>query len=184
MKKLTYFTRIFLFFVLFLLPVLTKSQTSFVSQKQYKKGLIFLKNRQSFNGEKLVFKSGQLTFKDTKNSQLVTLPTTDLKYVKAQTGSYALECALVGGGLAALGIASAYVEAEGSPYIEVKEERIPILLGVGILGGAVIGAIFKKEKIVFNNNKFTADIFIKRENRMTNLGNYITSVGFKIQFLD
>ncbi|NQU54331.1 MAG: hypothetical protein HQ522_17530 [Bacteroidetes bacterium] len=170
-----------LFIILFISPVITKPQSDVVLSEKYKKGIILLKDRKSFNGENLVFSAGQLTFISVSTSQPKTIPLEDIKYVKAQTGSYAFEAGLVGAGLSALGILSAYSSAENDPTIEVKESRIPIILGVGIIGGAVIGSIFKKEKIVFKDNKFTTGLFIRSEKNNI-IGDHITSIGLKIQF--
>jgi len=171
--------QIVLLIVLVIIPDIARSQTGPV-KKRYKKGTIQLQNRQSYTGEGLVFDSGQLTFMDTKDSQPVTFPLDDIKYIKAQTGSYALESALIGAALAGLSVALAYAEAGSDPFKEVKEERIPIVVGVFVLGGAGIGALFKKEKVIFKDNKFVTDIFIRNENLTACKGYNVTSVGIRL----
>ncbi|NQU87880.1 MAG: hypothetical protein HQ541_19195 [Mariniphaga sp.] len=169
--------------VLIIMPAITKSQSG-PERKFYKKGIIQLQNRQSYTGENLVFDSGQLTFKDTKNLQPVTIPFEDIKYIKAQTGSWALEGVLLGGLLGGLAVLGAYADAGSNPYVEVKEERIPYVVGGLVVGSAIVGALFKKEKIIFKDNKFMTGVFINKENLAAYGGPNVISISVRIQFPD
>ncbi len=124
--------------------------------KKFGKGFIVKKDRKRFNGKSLVFDSQSLTFKDIKTANSVSLPLSEIEYVRVKTGNRVVEGALVGGGFFLLIALLAYAKAEEDPYTEVTNagQVIGIMTAIGIGGGLVVGAMIKKEKTVYQKGKF------------------------------
>ncbi|MFB0517220.1 MAG: hypothetical protein ACETWG_11550 [Candidatus Neomarinimicrobiota bacterium] len=145
--------------ILFFYPSVSNAQ-SISNQngpvRRFSKGLIIKNDRSRFNGTDLVFTAQTLSFINQLTSENITFPLTEIQYVKAKVGNHAIEGALFGGALFLLSAISAVLQVEADPFTEVENggQVIAIITGIGLGGGFVIGAIFPKEKIVFNKGKF------------------------------
>lgn len=141
-------------------PVVSHSQSSLGNTgtvKKFTRGMIIKKDRARFQGRSLVFDAQSLRFQDVRTQQSVTLPLSEVDYVRAKTGTHTGEGALFGGGLFLLAGLSAWQEAESDPTTEVTNagKAIAITTAIGVVGGFIIGTFFPKEKMVYQKNKFS-----------------------------
>jgi len=124
--------------------------------REYYGGLIIKKDRTRFEGDRLLFSPRTLTFTDRRTGKTVELPLDEVEFVSAQTGTHALEGALIGGGICLLASLEAVAEVSADPSRKLKEnagEVVAIVTGVGAGVGLLIGAMIPKEATVYQKGK-------------------------------
>ena len=170
MKSKVIFLMVSFLFLMFCYPVISSAQvgsSTNATKKKFSKGLIIKKDRKRFEGTNLVFDSQSLIFKNVKTSQSVTIPLSEIQYVKANVSTHAMEGALIGGGIFLLSALAALADVASDPYTEVENggQVVAITTAIGFGGGLFIGAMFPKEKIVYKRGRFYADKNILNTNR-------------------
>lgn len=175
-------------YVLFCLPVITSAQAqsnTSGTKKKYSKGVIYKKDRKRFNGQHLIFDSQSLTFQDQSTAKSVSVPLSEIEYVRARVGTYAVEGGLIGGGLFLLSALAAVAEVEADPTTEWKKdptEAVIILTAVGFGGGLLIGALFPKEKTVFKRGRFLVNAKIDPNIKTMGPSRTISLVSLNVSF--
>jgi hypothetical protein len=147
----------FLLFIIILLGINLKAQVNDLSKliPPPKKGLIKLMDGNEIFFKTFKFQNDTVFFLNKENVQQ-QIPAKNI-YKVTRTGNYALNGAL---SCAAAGLLGAVIGTSNRKYIysENKEEYIIVAtIASGIIGG-IIGALFKREKVVYKSNNFNFGI--------------------------
>ena len=81
-----------------LVPITSQVQAAGGTAK-FSRGMIIKKDGSRFRANSLVFNAETLRFKTSSTHQGGELPLSEVEYVRAKTGTHALEGALIGGGV-------------------------------------------------------------------------------------
>lgn len=168
---------------IFFHPVNAQSDNeSETSIRSFRKGVIVTKDRKRHKGTGISFLSESITIQDASSHNKSTFPKSDVDHVRAEVGSHVLEGALYGGGFMALSCLYAVADINSDPYRETKDNAGEIITGFivgGVVVGALIGACFPKEKVVYKRGKFLVDTKALPTTPYSPVNSYCLSVSFR-----